>query len=159
MEYQVHVAEVASQSTAVVRRRANRGELWNFMPDAIGEVWSFLWLSGLPRSGRTLALYLDSGLNVECGYEVPQPFAGNDKVLCSSTPAGMVATAVHLGPYEHLGEAHAAIQRWCADHRYTPAGPSWEVFSPWKASDDASRIRTDVFWLLQPGCGIGCPAG
>jgi effector-binding domain-containing protein len=159
MEYNVNVAELASQPTAVVRRRATRGELWNFMPDAIGHVHFFLWSSGLPRSGRTLALYLDSDMNIECGYEMPQPFTGNDKVLCSSTPAGLVATAAHLGPYERLTDAHAAVQRWCAEHRYALAGPCWEVFSPCSATDPPSRVRTDVFWLLQPGRGIVFPTG
>jgi effector-binding domain-containing protein len=86
-------------------------------------------------------------MNIECGVEVDQPFAGNERVVCSSTPAGIVATTVHLGPYDRLGEANAAIHQWCAEHGRTLAGPSWEVYGHW--TDDVSKLRTDVFYLLQ----------
>jgi effector-binding domain-containing protein len=94
-----------------------------------------------------LALYLDGEMNIECGVEVFQPFAGNDRVICSCTPAGLVATAAHIGPYNRLGEAHKAVHEWCADHGHLLAGPSWEVYGHW--TDDPAQLRTDVFWLLQ----------
>jgi effector-binding domain-containing protein len=72
-------------------------------------------------------------------------------VICSSTPAGLVATAVHLGPYNRLGEAHAAVHKWCADHGHVLAGPSWELYGHW--TDDPAQLRTDVFWLLRGDSG------
>src|ERR1700693_5709818 len=116
MEYHVKVEQVAAQLTGVVRRRATPHELANVFPQACGEVWEFFRSSGLPRPGRHLALYLDGEMNIEVGVEVSQPFAGNDRVVCSSTPAGLVATAAHLGPYNRLGEAHAAVHKWCAEN-------------------------------------------
>src|ERR1700693_4851403 len=113
MEYQVHVEQVPSQLTAVVRRRASHAELAQVVPQGCGEVWTFFRSSQLPRPGRHLALYLDGEVNLEVGVEVAHPFAGNERVLCSSTPAGLVATAAHLGPYDRLGAAHEAIRRWC----------------------------------------------
>jgi effector-binding domain-containing protein len=72
-------------------------------------------------------------------------------VIGSSTPAGRVATAVHLGPYDRLPEAHQAIRRWCADHGYTLAGPNWEIYDHWtdEWNSDPSRIRTGLFYLLK----------
>jgi effector-binding domain-containing protein len=154
MEYQVHVNPVASQLTAVVRFRASRGELAQVIPQACGEVWAFMRSSGQPRPGRHLALYLDGEMNIECGVEVFQPFTGNERVVCSSTPAGMAATAAHLGPYDRLGEAHAAVRRWCTDHGHALAGPSWEVYGHW--DDDPSKLRTDIFYLLK---AVGEAAG
>src|SRR5262249_28162531 len=72
-----------------------------------------------------------------------------DGVVCSSTPAGLVATTAHFGPYARLGEAHQAILRWCADHGYKLAGPSWEVYGHW--DDDPAKLRTDIYYLLQTG--------
>jgi effector-binding domain-containing protein len=151
MQYQVHVEQVASQLTAVIRCRASRDELAKVVPQACGEVWQFARSANLPRPGRHLALYLDCEINLEVGAEVFQPFVGNGRVVCSSTPAGLVATAAHFGPYNRLGEAHDAVHKWCADHGYTLAGPSWEVYGHW--NDDPAQLRTDVFWLLQPGSG------
>jgi effector-binding domain-containing protein len=146
MEYQVQVQQVASQTTAVVRLRASRDELATVVPRACGEVWTFIRSAGFPRPGRHLALYLDCEGNIEVGVEVDQPFAGNDRVVCSSTPAGTVAVAVHLGPYDRLGEAHEAIQKWCSENGHALTGTSWEVYGHW--TDDLAQLRTDVFYLL-----------
>jgi effector-binding domain-containing protein len=147
MEYEIRVQQIAAQSTAVVRRRAKLRELATVVPQACGEVWSFIRSSQLPHPGRNLAIYFDGEINLECGVEIAQPFAGNDQVFYSTTPAGLVATTVHIGPYHLLGEAHAAICNWCADHGHTPAGPNWEVYGHW--TDDPAKLRTDVYYLLR----------
>jgi effector-binding domain-containing protein len=147
MEYQVDLKHVESQTTGVVRRRAAFGDLSTVVPQACGEVWNFFRASKLPHPGRNLALYLDGEINLECGVEVTQPFVGNNQVVCSSTPAGAVATTAHFGPYHLLGQAHAAVCNWCADHGHTPAGPNWEVYGHW--TDDPAKLRTDVYYLLR----------
>ncbi len=153
MEYQVQVQQVQPQLTGVVRLRAATGELSTVIPAACGEVWNFFRTNGLPRPGRHVALYLDCVMNIEVGVEVTQPFTGDGRVVCSSLPAGTAATAVHMGPYSQLGGAHDAVHKWCADHGHALAGPSWEVYGHW--DDDPARLRTDVFYLLQPSAAPG----
>jgi effector-binding domain-containing protein len=88
------------------------------------------------------------------------PFAGHGEVVGSSIPAGVVAKAVHLGPYEKLGEAHEAVCDWCARHAYALAGPNWEIYDHWvdEWNRDPSKIRTDVFYLLRgDSASIGEP--
>jgi effector-binding domain-containing protein len=153
MEYQVRVEQVDPTITAVVRRRARQDELATVVPQACGEVWQFIRSAQLPNPGRHLALYLDGAINLEVGAEVSQPFSGDGQVVCSSTPAGTVATTTHLGPYNRLHEAHGAVLKWCSDHGHALAGPSWEVYGHW--TDDPSQLRTDVYYLLQPAGGPG----
>jgi effector-binding domain-containing protein len=153
MRYQVELTHSKSIPTAVIRGRVPAQELPKFVPAACGEVWSFIRSAGLPRPGRHLALYLDAQGSIEVGAEVSEPFTGNDRVHCSRLPAGRVVTAVHLGPYARLSEAHAAIRAWCAEHGHR-WGISWELYGHWEESwnTDASKIRTDVFYLLDdPG--------
>jgi effector-binding domain-containing protein len=145
MPYQIQIAQVPSQITAVVRRRASLGELAKVVPQACGEVWNFVRAAHLPNPGRHLALYLDCEINLEVGVEVAEQFTGDDQVICSSIPAGRVATAVHIGPYNRLHEAHTAIRKWCADNGHTLAGPNWEIYGHW--NDDPAKVRTDVFYL------------
>ena len=147
MEYQVRVERVEAQTTAVVRRRASIGELARVVPQACGEVWTFARVASLPRPGRHLALYFDNEINLEVGVEMDRPFVGNDQVVCSSTPAGLVATTAHFGPYNRLGEAHDAVCKWCAATGRVKAGPCWEVYGHW--DDDPAKLRTDVYYLLQ----------
>jgi effector-binding domain-containing protein len=150
MEGQVLIQRVASQTTAVVRRRARGSELATVVPQACGEVWQFVRSAQVPHPGRHLALYLGCDGDIEVGVEVAGPFEGDGQVFRSCTPAGRVATAAHLGPYSRLGETHAAIQKWCADHGHRLTGISWELYGHW--TDDVTQLRTDVFYLLQgPG--------
>jgi effector-binding domain-containing protein len=145
--HQVVIQRVAAQTTAVIRFRAAQSELSKVVPAACGEVWSFARAANLPRPGRHIALYLDDAINLEVGVEMPAPFVGNDRVVCSSTPAGTVATVVHMGPYNRLHEAHDAIRKWCSTNGHALAGPNWEVYGHW--SDDPAQVRTDVFYLLK----------
>ena len=150
MRYQIELIDSPSIHTAVIRSRVRTNELSKFIPAACGEVWSFIRSARLSRPGRHVALYLDGQGSVEVGAEVSEPFVGNDRIHCSQLPAGRVVTAIHYGPYARLGDAHAAIRAWCAEHHHTLPGISWEIYGHWDESwnSDASKIRTDVFHLL-----------
>ena len=150
MPYEIKLTNAEAIPTAIIRRRVPPKELSKFIPAACGEVWSFIRSAGLPRPGRHVALYLDSGL-VEVGAEVSEPFSGNDRVHFSQLPAGRVATTTHFGPYGRLGEAHSEILQWCAKHGHRLSNICWEIYGHWDESGtaDPSRIRTDVFHLLE----------
>lgn len=154
MPYQIEVKHCEPTITAVIRSRVPTAELAKFVPAACGEVWSFFRAAGLPKPGRHVALYLNDGQGtVEVGAEVGQRFAGNDRVQCSQLPAGRVATAAHFGPYGGLRQAHTAIREWCVQHGHQRPGISWEIYGHWQESwnADPSKIRTDVFYLLDDG--------
>jgi effector-binding domain-containing protein len=155
MDYDVRLEQHDSRPLAVVHRRASVQELPKVVPDACGTVWNVVRAQKVPGAGRHVALYWDGAINLEVGVELDAPFAGHGEVVGSATPAGPVATAVHLGPYQRLGEAHQAIRKWCADHGHTLAGPNWEIYGHWldEWNNDPSKIRTDVFYLLKPGGG------
>jgi effector-binding domain-containing protein len=150
MAYQIAVKNSEATLTAVVRERVPPRELSRFVPAACGEVWSFVRSVGLPKPGRQTALYLEAGL-IEVGAEVFAPFVGNDRVHCSKLPSGRVATTVHFGLYQHLPGAHTSIRQWCSEHGHLLTGISWEVYGHWEESwnADPSKIRTDVYYLLQ----------
>jgi effector-binding domain-containing protein len=150
MFYEIKLANAEAVPTAVIRSRVPAKELSRFVPAACGEVWSFIRSAGLPRPGRHVALYLDSGL-VEVGAEVSEPFPGSDRVHFSQLPAGRVATTTHFGPYGRLGEAHSEIRQWCLVHDHRHSNICWEIYGHWDESwnTDPSKIRTDVFHLLE----------
>ncbi len=155
MPYEIKITQSEPTCTAVIRGIVRLEELAQFVPAACGEVWNFIKSAGLPRPGRHVALYLDAQGSVEVGAEVAEPFVGNERVHCSQLPAGRVATATHFGPYQNLGEAHSAIRVWCDEHGHSISGVSWEIYGHWEEdwNDDASKIRTDVFYLLEEAKG------
>jgi GyrI-like small molecule binding domain len=151
MEYDIRVEQLTSRPLAVVRRRAASHEISKVVPDACGAVWNVVRAQKIPGAGRHVALYLDGQINLEVGVELDAPFGGFGEVVGSATPAGAVATAVHIGPYGRLHETHQAIRQWCVNHGYTLAGPNWEIYGHWQNewNNDPAKIRTDVYYLLK----------
>src|SRR5262245_52048950 len=127
MGYEVRIQQVGPTPTAVVRRRARPEELSTVVPQACGLVWNALRVRSVQGAQRHMALYLDGEINLEVGVELDTAASlpGDGEVVNSLIPGGTVATAVHVGPYHHLHEAHKAIRTWCQEHRCTLAGPCW----------------------------------
>ncbi len=151
MEYAIQLKRVQPHLTAVIRTKAAQSQLSQVVPQLCGEVWSFAKSAGLPRPGRHVAIYFDGAINLEVGALVDEPFTGDGRVVCSSTPAGLVAMTEHVGPYARLGEAHQAICDWCAANGHSSPGPNWEIYGHW--NDDPNQLITEVYYLLQAGDG------
>jgi effector-binding domain-containing protein len=150
MEYSVRLEQLSARPLAVVRRRAASHELSKVVPAACGTVWNVIRSQQVAGAGRHVAVYLDCQINLEVGVELDGPFTGHGEVVPSATPAGLVATTTHYGPYHLLHGAHQAILQWCKDNGHVPAGVNWEVYGHWKDewNSDPAKIRTDVFYLL-----------
>ena len=153
MQYDVRLQQQSARPLAVVRRRASLQQLPRVVPEACGIVWNILRTHQITGAGRHVAVYWDCEINLEVGVELDAPFAGHGEVIGSATPAGLVATTTHYGPYGQLHGAHEAIHQWCANNGYTLAGPSWEIYGHWldEWNSDPSKITTDVYYLLEGG--------
>ena len=112
-----------------------------------------VYASGLPTDGQNIFVYRKTGepnheIDVEFGVGVTSPFAPNGSVQYSELPVGEVATATHWGDYSRLGETHDAVIAWCRANNRKRTGTSWEIYGHW--SDDPEKVRTDVYWQLEP---------
>ena len=152
MTLSVQVAHADAIPLAVVRRRAGRSDLARLVPACCGLVWEFVRARGI-NAGRHVAVYLNGNIDLEVGVEVRGTFEESGGIVHSSTPAGLVASAIHLGPYQELGAAHEAIRVACAASGHQLTGVSWEIYGHWQSEWDAnpSAIRTDVFHLVRFG--------
>ena len=149
MSYAVSLTPAAAISLAVVRRRARPSELATVVPQSCGLVWEFVRAHEV-RAGRHVALYLNGDIDLEVGVEVEGDFLEQSEIVRSRTPAGLVASAVHFGPYQGLGAAHDAIRAWCASQGHRLTGLNWEIYGHWQSAwnTDPSGIRTDVFYQV-----------
>jgi effector-binding domain-containing protein len=147
--YPVQVRQLESIPLAVIRRQAKPSDLSRLVPECCGLVWEVMRAQKV-KAGRHVALYWDGSIRVEVGVELQAPFSEQGEVVRSATPAGLVASTTHLGPYAGLGAAHDAVQQWCRANNHRLAGPSWEIYGHWEPewNADPSRIRTDVYYLL-----------
>jgi effector-binding domain-containing protein len=148
----VTVQTVPARKLAAVRREVAIGGVARAFKPALDEVWAFLRANpGLRAGGHNVFLYQhpparDLPMQVDFGVEVTRAFEPAGEVRPVETPAGEVALAVHVGPYDQLGRTHEAIHAWRAANGRTFAGTSWEIYGDW--TDDPTKLETTIVYLL-----------
>ena len=152
MSSAVSIQSQSSRILAAVRRQVRVGQIASAWRPALDQVWTFLRQNPRLRTdGHNIFLYHhpaagESTMVVDFGVEVIRPFAQSGEVFATETPAGQVASALHIGPYERLGETHRAIQAWREANTMQFAGKSWEIYGDW--TDDPTKLETRVEYLL-----------
>lgn len=148
----VSIEQVTPRVLAAVRRQVRIGEVAVAFRPALDQVWKFLKEHpGLRKDGHNVFLYhhpanRQSPMDVDFGVEVTSAFERAGEVYSTQTPAGKVATAVHVGSYARMQETHAAIHRWAAANHVTFAGKSWEIYGDW--TNDETKLETRIEYLL-----------
>lgn len=148
--YAVQLQQVDSVPLAVIRRQAKQSELSRVVPECCGLVWNVV-RAQQAKGGRHVAVYWDSNIQLEVGVEIYGLFQEQGEVVRSATPAGLVASATHFGPYGGLGAAHKAIHEWSRANNHSLTGPNWEIYGHWQPewNTNASQIRTDIYYQLK----------
>lgn len=153
MSIPVSVRTVPSLKLAAVRRHVAIAGIATAWKPALDKVWEFLRAQpGLRTDGHNVFLYhhparRDLPMDVDFGVEVTRTFEAAGEVYSTETPAGTVAVAVHVGPYDRMKETHDAIHAWREANNRTFAGKSWEIYGDW--SDDPSKLETTITYLLK----------
>ena len=141
---------MGAQWIAAVRARVPRGGVAAAFRQPLDRVWKYQRANpGLRTDGHNLFLYhhaAGSSLAVDFGVQVTRPFDGEGEVRCVATPTGHVAATAHRGPYELLGNAHAAVMAWCERSGRAIGAASWEIYGDW--SGDPTTLETTVVYLL-----------
>jgi len=151
MTCEVRVETVQPEWIAAVRARAPVGAVAQVWKPALDQVWAFLRTNASVRPGHNLFLYHHAAhrnepMDIDFGVQVSQSFVPDGNVRCIAMPAGEVASVVHIGPYDRMGDAHAAIHAWCLANNRTIGPASWEIYGDW--TDDPARLETTIKYLL-----------
>jgi effector-binding domain-containing protein len=108
------------------------------------------------EGGQTLVLWYDTehkeqDVDGAAAFFVRRRAPDNGRVHVHELPAATMASTIHHGTYDTIGEAHAAIITWIHAHGYRIAGPDREVYiynrSPIR-QDDPSYV-TEVQYPIE----------
>ena len=100
------------------------------LAECFGVVFPHCMKAGLAMAGFPLARYPVAGpglITVEAGIPLVEPTAPVGDMQYCELPGGPVVFAVHGGPYDQLGDTHAAIERWIQEKDLRVARPSLGV--------------------------------
>ena len=152
MTYEIVTERAAARPIAAVHRRVKVGHVGTSWKPALDQVWAFLReRQGLRTDGHNIFVYHHPArrgepMDVDFGVEVVGAFEGAGEVVFTHTPAGQVASTLHVGPYDRLADAHQAIDAWRSAHGRAFGAASWEIYGDW--SDDPAALQVQVVYLL-----------
>ena len=151
MTYQIKVEAVQAELVAAVRTRVPISGIALAWKPALDQVWAFIRTHGNLKPGHNLFLYhhpanRSEPMDIDFGVQVAQPFEPSGNVRCIETPAGEVASTIHVGPYDRLAGAHNAVHAWCSANHRNIGQASWEIYGDW--TDDPARLETTIRYLL-----------
>jgi effector-binding domain-containing protein len=71
----------------------------------------------------------------------------SDDIYVETLPAREAAVTIHTGPYDGLGDAHAAVEQYIAEHNLEKAAPAREVYltDPGEVPDPKDW-KTQIIW-------------
>src|SRR5437762_14285876 len=104
MTYEIVIERAAPRPLAAVRRQVRTGEVSTVWRPALDQVWAFLRRhEGLRTDGHNIFVYhhpsrTGDPMEVDFGVEVTGPFEDEGEVVFTHTPAGLVASTLHVGP-------------------------------------------------------------
>jgi effector-binding domain-containing protein len=85
---------------------------------------------------------------VVCMPVVPGATAG-ESVALEEIPGGTMASTVHVGPYQQVGQAYTALLKWMTDSGRQPAGMMREVYLNDPDAVPAEELLTEVDWPVK----------
>jgi AraC family transcriptional regulator len=119
--------------------------------EALPLVFACAQQNGIAPAGPPFARYPEMGpglMTLDIGIPVAgQPKISPGDIQAGTLPGGPAAFTTHLGPYDKLPEAVAAIGQWIREQGLTPSGGLWESYITDPAQyPDPKDWKTEVFW-------------
>jgi len=151
MAYSITKKELAPQPVLVVRRRVKRSEIAATIGEVLPHIFVHAQKNGIALAGLPFTRYLEMGpglITMEPGMRVTSPGAsGEGDVIADTLPGGPAATTTHIGPYDKLSGAYAAIEQWMESQGLVAAGAPWESYINDPGDyPDPKDWKTEVFW-------------
>lgn len=129
MAYEITAEALPERMTLVKRARLAYGDIGDWLHRAHRDVVVQIAAHDVPVTGPPFARYaLDGELDVEAGLPVAARVPARGGLVMSSLPATTAAVTCHVGPYDRLGDARDALEKWIRDRGFEPAGRPWEVY-------------------------------
>jgi effector-binding domain-containing protein len=154
MRYRVEIRDVPRTLFAVARATCSHADVGLALGEAMQRMLDPMRQLDLQPTGAPFCRctdWRDRDCDIEIGVPVRQPVPKT--VELSGIELGGVKAAYtrHVGPYEELAKAHAAIRSWIKENGKASAGSPWETYvTDPREEDDPRRWVTDIYWPIAP---------
>ena len=148
MTVDVSRRELSPQPALIIRRECAPSEIAATLGQILPAVFAFAQRRGIAFAGPPFTRYarMSRGtMTLEAGLPVAVAAAGDGEIEATELAGGPAAVAIHVGPYDTLGDTHAAVEQWIRAQGLQAAGAPWETYltDPGEVPDPA-QWRTEV---------------
>lgn len=143
------VVDKQAQPVASIRVQVKPTKVAEELAIVLPEVMTHLNAIGAKMAGAPFARFHARSadeIDLEAGIPVQAPITEKGRVKNGQLPAGKVVMCWHVGPYEGLAAAHAALRAHLVEQKLKERGGAWEVFwtDPGMVPDPA-KWKTQLF--------------
>ena len=89
-------------------------------------------------------------IQVEAAIPLTKPLPDSDRVKTITLPAvAQMASSLHHGGFEKIGEAHEAMIAWIERNGYRITGPGREIYLQYERTGDPSKWVTEIQYPVE----------
>ena len=145
---------VEPRTIVSIRDRFPSDRMPGFISTAIPKILGRLRVLGVDPAGPPFVIYHEfgsQGIDAEVSVPVAPPIKATGSIKSRVLPAMTVARTLHVGPYERLGDAYAALTDWIKGHGFEVAGPVEERYLNGPGDRvPASEYQTEIEMPIVP---------
>jgi len=154
MRYVIREETIGARAYVGIRRKVKPAAIGPALGEILPAVAAFLQERDETPATPPMALYFEHDevreeFDLLGGFFLSAPVAAEKRFEAGVIPAGAAAVTMHIGPYEKLGEAHAALRAHLAKEGRAPRIPCYDIYwsDPGEIPNPA-EYRTEVVWPM-----------
>ncbi len=152
MSYNCEVKEQPAQPVLAIRTRTPVQQLPQVLGEVYGKIGKYLGELQQPPAGAPFAAYYNMDMNdldIEIGFPIATKLAGKDDIQAGEIPEGLIASCIHIGPYDKLGPAYEALTEYVKGQGHEPTGIAYEFYlnDPMETAPEA--LQTQIVFPLK----------
>ena len=155
MNYEVTVKEMPPLHLVAIRRDTTPDTIGKDLTESWGELSEYLGSHSLAPQDVPICVYRSWEPNnwvIETCFAVGGEVQPQGDVHPLEIPGGRSASLIHEGPYEELGLANRAMERWFNDNGYEMTDLPYERYITDPTIEmDPAKYQTEVVWPLKDG--------
>ena len=149
--YEHEIRELSAQPVAFIRFQSRPDELGARFGEILPMVFRYVGSTGIAPAGAPYARYLsmtDETFDIEAGIPVVSTVPPGGRIESGELPGGRVVYTLHVGPYDKLGDAHDAVNKWIAEEGLEISGPPWEYYVSDPMEAPPAEWETEIYYPI-----------
>jgi effector-binding domain-containing protein len=146
----IETREITPRPYVGIRRTVKHDGLGSACAEILPRVAAWLAGKGLAPAGPPICVYhsvnqATDDFDAQPGFFVSAAVPGEGEITAGETAGGEALYALHVGPYEKLGETWAAVFARAEASGRPVTKSSWEAYLNTPGEVSPSEIRTEIF--------------